>query len=88
MSLATSHDTVPSICWQGELTRTEGVLIDISSREAQKAFFRASFEVWGNCVRDNHGYLKRAIVNGEALIMLRGRVSIDLMEVVDPDSRQ
>ena len=58
-------------------------IIDVSSTEAQKAFFRSSFDLWSNFVRDNHAYTRRAICNGEALIMWRGRVSIDLMDVVD-----
>ena len=88
MSLATTYDTVPSTFLQGELTRTEchHNTIDVSSTEAQKAFFRASFDMWGKFVRDTHAYTRRAITNGEALIIRRGRASIDLMDVEDVDT--
>ena len=64
------------------------IIIDLSSHAAQKAFFRDNLEIWGEEVRANHFYLKRAIANGEALLMWRGRVNTELMEVVDVDRGQ
>ena len=61
-------------------------IIDLSSPKAQKAFFRGSIDMWSEKERANHAYLRRAIINGEALTMLRARVNIDLMEIVDVDT--
>jgi len=58
-------------------------IIDISNRPAQLAYFQNNVENWGPYVRNNHSFLSRSIANAEALVMWRGRLSIDLMTVVD-----
>ena len=62
-------------------------IIDVSTQSAQKAFFRGNYDQWGLAGVDDVGkYLKRAIANGEVELMWRGRININLMEVVDPDT--
>ena len=60
-------------------------LIDVSNKRAQNHFFQNDRHGWGDYVRDGCGYLGRSILNGELLIMWRGRLSIHDMEVVDED---
>ena len=62
-------------------------IIDVSTQPAQKAFFRGSYDQWALAGVDDVGrYLKRAIGNCEVELMWRGRININLMEVVDPDT--
>jgi hypothetical protein len=61
-------------------------MIDVSTHQAQKAFFRGSYEQWGIAVADSAKFLPRAIANGEVHLMWRGRININMMEVVDPDN--
>jgi hypothetical protein len=62
-------------------------IIDVSTQSAQKAFFRGNYDQWGLAGVDDVGrYLKRAIGNCEVELMWRGRININLMEVVDPDT--
>ncbi len=62
-------------------------IIDVSTHQAQKAFFRGDYDQWGKDVSDNAArWLSRAIANGEVELMWRGRIHINMMEVVDPDS--
>jgi hypothetical protein len=62
-------------------------IIDLSSLPAQRMYFQHDFEIWGDYVRDpqNNQWLKRSMVNCEYLVMFRGYISVEIMEVVDID---
>ena len=49
-------------------------IIDVSSKEAQKAFFIKGLFNYGECVAANNWALRRSIDNKEVLIMYRGKV--------------
>ena len=61
-------------------------LIDLSTLEAQKAFFENSYEKWGHYVAEAGPKLGRSIEHGEVLICFKGMISIDDMEIVDENS--
>ena len=63
----------------------EDNIIDVSSKEAQQAFFIKGLYNYGGFVSTNNWALRRSIDNKEVLIMYRGKVSLLAMDVVNPD---